>query len=170
MSPVSACGLDDVTSHEVKEICDRATESHAKSILSWPHGGLGKPEIFNPVDEGSFDSLEACTDHFLEPVRELVESTAARAFSMHALAFVAVSRHELPEEITLVVADDSDGDWRMGRCSVPVEVEVGLSIENLGLGDAEGADVLGLFSANGGSRTLRQYNSYKSEAPLPWSC
>lgn len=114
MSTVLAYGLDGVTIQEVKETCNRATELYTTSTLNWPNGPLAKPEIFNPVDEGSFNSIDACAEQFFKRMRELIESTSARAFPMYALAFVVVSKHELPDKVTLVVADDSDGNWRTG--------------------------------------------------------
>jgi hypothetical protein len=50
------------------------------------------------------------------------------------------------ETVTLVVVHESDGQWKMGHYPVPIQVELGLTVESLRTGDITEEDVLNQFS------------------------
>lgn len=62
---IFAYRLGTVTAAMVEEICEQVTTSYAKKVLNWPKGRLAKPDIFKAVDEGPFEDLDACCEHFI---------------------------------------------------------------------------------------------------------
>lgn len=62
---VFAYGLREVTIAMVEDICEQATKSYAEEILHLPKGRLEKPDIFKAVDQGPFENLDACCEHFI---------------------------------------------------------------------------------------------------------
>ena len=150
-------GLKDVTTAMVQEACNQATESYAKQILKWPNGRLAKPDIFSPVyDEGVFDNLSDCTKHFLKHLRGLFKSSPSKQIPTYPYAFIAVSNNEMPSNVTLVLAYKTHDLWQLKHRSIPVEVELGQSVESLRMGDETTKDVLDRSACNSPTKMTTQ--------------
>ena len=100
-------GLKDVTTAMVQEICNQATESYAKGILKWPNGRVAKPDIFCPVDGGIFEDLDESTKQFHKHLRGLFKSSPPKKIPTYPHAFIAVSKNEMPNNATLILAHKS---------------------------------------------------------------
>lgn len=99
-----AYGLENVTTAMVQKSCDKATESYARQILNWPQGQLDKPDIFTPVGDGAFQTLDDCTKHFVRHLRALLESSPPKAIPTYPHGYVAFSEKDMSTSATLVVA------------------------------------------------------------------
>lgn len=142
-------GLKDVTTAMVREICNQATESYAKEILYWPNSRLAKPDIFSPVDEeDTFENLDDCTRHFIEQLRNLFKSSPPKQIPTYPHAFIAISKDDMPNNVTLVLADNSCDSWKLEHRSVPVKVELGQSVDSLRMGDDTARDVLDRYACD----------------------
>lgn len=149
-------GLKGVTTAMVQDICNQATESYAKEILNWPNGRLAKPDIFSPVDEGTFEDLGECTKHFVKYLRDLFESSPPKQIPTYPHAFIAVSKDEAPHNATLVLAYKARGLWQLEHRSVAVKVELGQSVDGLRMGDETAKDLLNRYASDGPANTTEQ--------------
>lgn len=144
---VLAYGFNDVAAAMVQETCNQATESYAREVLQWPKGRLAKPDIFSPV-EGVFANLNDCTQHFLEYLQDIFKSSPLEQLPTYPHAFIAVSKNNLSSKVTLVLAHRSHGIWQLKSVSVPVEVELGQSVDSLRMGDETTKGILDQYTCD----------------------
>ncbi|KAJ5126135.1 hypothetical protein N7448_005447 [Penicillium atrosanguineum] len=158
-------GLKGVTTAMVHEACDQAIESYTKAILNWPNGRLAKPDIFSPVDEGTFEDLGACTTHFVRHLQDLFDSSPSKQVPAHPHSFIAISKDEVSPNAILVLAYKSHGLWQVEHCLVPVQVELGQSVDSLRMGDETAKDILDRYASDGLTKTTEQASSDSSSQP-----
>ncbi|KIL88285.1 hypothetical protein FAVG1_08364 [Fusarium avenaceum] len=142
-------GLNDAATQAVQHVCDNATESYASKILNWPIGRLEKPYIFRvDAQNGKLQNVDDCKHRFVTQLRELFQSSPPYDLPIYPHAFVVVDMEKVQsnETVTLVVLYESDGQWKIGHCPVPIQVELGLTVESLRMGDITEEDVLNQFS------------------------
>jgi hypothetical protein len=142
-------GLNDATTLAVQQVCDYATESYARKILNWPNGRLDKPDILKvDAQARKLQNVNECIKQFFYHIHKLFQSSPPYDLPIYPHAFVVVDMEKVQsnETVTLVVAYESDEGWKMGHCSVPVQFELGLTVESLRMGDITEADVLNQFS------------------------
>ncbi|KAG7419683.1 hypothetical protein Forpe1208_v003432 [Fusarium oxysporum f. sp. rapae] len=148
-SMILAYGLHDVMTEDVQKACDMATETYAKEILNWPNGRLEKPEIFKveSPDEGLRD-LDDCIERFVGHLHDVFEASPPKDLPTYPHAFVVMDENCLKADATatLVLAHKPDDKWKVQHCSVPIEVELGLAVESLRLGDVTETDMLDQFT------------------------
>ncbi|KAI1027798.1 hypothetical protein LB503_011896 [Fusarium chuoi] len=148
-SIVLVYGLHDVTPQDVQRPCDIATETYATKILNWPNGRLEKPEIFKveKLDQELKD-LDDCIERFASHLYGVFEASPPKDLPIYPHAFVVMDENCLraDETATLVLAHKPEDEWRVQQCSVPIEVELGLAVESLRLGDVTETDVLDQFT------------------------
>ncbi|SPJ72215.1 uncharacterized protein FTOL_01943 [Fusarium torulosum] len=142
-------GLNDATTLAVQQVCDNATESYARKILNWPNGRPDKPDIFKvDAESGKLQDVDECIKQFACYLHKLFQPSPPYDLPIYPHAFVVVDMQKVQsnETVTLVVAYESDEEWKMGHCSVPVQVDLGLTVESLRMGDITEEDVLNQFS------------------------
>lgn len=138
-------GLNDATTLAVQHVCDNATESYARKILNWPNGRLEKPHVFRvDAQDGRLQNVDDCKRRFVNQLRELFQSSPPYDLPIYPHAFVVVSMDKVQSDktVTLVVLYESDGQWKIGHCPVLIQVELGLTVESLRMGDITEEDVL----------------------------
>ncbi|KAH6952018.1 hypothetical protein DER45DRAFT_390456 [Fusarium avenaceum] len=138
-------GLNGTTTPAVQHVCDNATESYAKKILNWPNERFEKPHIFRvDAQDGRLQNVDDCKHRFVNQLRELFQSSPPYDLPICPHAFVVVDMEKVQrnETVTLVVVYESDGKWKIGHCPVPIQVELGLTVESLRMGDITEEDVL----------------------------
>lgn len=142
-------GLNDATTLAVQHVCDIATESYASKILNWPNGRLEKPHIFRVYSQDErLQNVDDCKHRFVKQLRELFQSSPPYDLPIYPHAFVVVGMEKVQsaETVTLVVVREADGQWKIRHCPVPIQVELGLTVESLRMGDITEEDVLNQFS------------------------
>ncbi|RJE26852.1 hypothetical protein PHISCL_00764 [Aspergillus sclerotialis] len=143
---ILAYGLRKVTIAMVEDVCEQVTKSYAKEILKWPNGRLEKPEIFKAVDQGPFENLNACCEHFIRYLHAMFNSSPPYQIPTFPHAFIAVSRDDMPSKVVLAVAYQVYGLWKLEHRLVPVNAELGLHIESLRMGDEDPIDLLNNYT------------------------
>ncbi|KAG5794290.1 hypothetical protein H9Q69_006642 [Fusarium xylarioides] len=148
-STVLVYGLHDVTTEDVQKACDVATETYAKKILNWPNGRLEKPKILKieSHDEQLRDSND-CFERFVGYMQDVFETSPPKDLPIYPHAFVVMDGSCLEKDATAIVvlAHKPEDEWRVGHCHVPIEVELGLAVETLRLGDVAETDMLDQFT------------------------
>jgi hypothetical protein len=142
-------GLNDATTLAIQQVCDDATESYARKILNWPNGRLDKPDIFKVDPQaGKLRDVDESIKQSVCHLHDLFQSSPPYDLPIYPHAFVIIEMEQVQrnETATLVVAYKSDEEWKMGHCSVPVLVDLGLTVESLRMGDITEEDVLNQFS------------------------
>lgn len=142
ISMVLAYGLKDITTAKVQETCDEARESYARDTLEWEGDPEDKPDIFTPVTEGPFETLDDCTRHYVKHLQDLFETSSPKDIPTYPHGFVALSNDELPRKATLVLAYKDRDRWKLEYRPVPIQNELGLTFESLRMGDMFAEDVL----------------------------
>ncbi|KAK2687153.1 hypothetical protein QWA68_013963 [Fusarium oxysporum] len=148
-SMILVYGLHDVTTEDVQQACDIATETYAKKILNWPNGRLEKPEIFKVKShDEELKDLEHCIERFVGHLHDGFEASPPKDLPTYPHAFVVMDEDCLKADATatLVLAHKPEDDWRVQHCSVPIGVELGLAVESLRLGDVTETDMLNQFT------------------------
>ncbi|KAF4494446.1 hypothetical protein FAGAP_9431 [Fusarium agapanthi] len=148
-SIVLVYGLHDVTPQDVQQACDFATETYAKKILNWPNGRLEKPDIFKFENhDEELKDLEACIKRFVGHLHEVFEASPPKDLPTYPHAFVVMGENCLKVDVTatLVLAHEPEDEWIVQHCCVPIEVELGLAVESLRLGDVTERDMLDQFA------------------------
>ncbi|KAF5671878.1 hypothetical protein FDENT_10724 [Fusarium denticulatum] len=148
-STVLAYGLHGVTAADVQKACEIATETYAKKILNWPNGRLEKPEIFKVEShDGQLRDSNDCFERFIDHLHDVFETSPPKDLPVYPHAFVIMDGSCLEKDATamLVLAHKPEDEWRVGHCHVPIEVELGLAVESLRLGDVTETDVLDQFA------------------------
>ncbi|KAJ4129194.1 hypothetical protein NW768_007729 [Fusarium equiseti] len=151
-APIVVFPANGATSSVAHKICDEATESYARKILNWPNGRLEKPEIFDIyTGDTKLGTLDDCTRLFVDLLQKVLDSVPqppaqnpAEDLPMYPHAFVIVDGRN-DGLVTLVLVCEVEQGWKMEHCLVPVEVELGLTIESLRMGDITEQDVLDQF-------------------------
>ncbi len=144
-SAILAYGLQGVASKQVQEICDRATESYAKQVLNWPNGQLAKPDIFIPASESSPENVAQCAERFVQHLNGLYPLEKGRELRTYPHAFVVICKGKLPDTVLVVIAYQENETWCLKQRSVPIDVELGLSLDSLRFGDITEEDILNKF-------------------------
>ncbi|KAM0243955.1 hypothetical protein ACHAP5_006718 [Fusarium lateritium] len=142
-------GLNGATTLEIQQVCNEATESYARKILNWPNGQLEKPHIFKVVAQaGQLQNVNDCIEQFVGRLRQLFNSSPPYDLPIYPHAFIIVDMERLQSSktVTLVVAYKPHGEWKTGHCLVPVQAELGLTVESLRMGDVTEEDILNQFS------------------------
>ena len=140
---VLAYGLRSVSQSLVNDVCEDMTNSYAKEILNWPKGRIDKPEVFFVVEDGPFDSLSKCAEHFVEQLRTLLETTSPEEdLSLYPHAFIAIAQRQGSQFAVLFVAHCPEDDWLLEYREIPIQVEMGLIVTSLTMGDITEADML----------------------------
>ncbi|EWG44768.1 hypothetical protein FVEG_05760 [Fusarium verticillioides 7600] len=140
--------LHDVTPQDVQQACEIATETFAKKILNWPNGRLDKPEIFKVKSHhGQLRDSNDCFERFVNHLHDVFEASPPKDLPVYPHAFVIMDGSCLEKDATamLVLAYKPEDEWRVGHCHVPIEVELGLAVESLRLGDVTETDMLDQF-------------------------
>ncbi|KAH7229883.1 hypothetical protein BKA60DRAFT_441761 [Fusarium oxysporum] len=148
-SMILVYGLHDITTEDVQQACDIATETNAKKILTWPNGRLEKPEIFRVKShDEELKDLEHCIERFVGHLHDGFEASPPKDLPTYPHAFVVMDEDCLKADATatLVLAHKPEDDWRVQHCSVPIGVELGLAVESLRLGDVTETDMLNQFT------------------------
>ncbi|KAF5555729.1 hypothetical protein FMEXI_1416 [Fusarium mexicanum] len=148
-STVLVYGLHDVTHQDVQQACDFATETYAKKILNWPNGRLEKPGIFKVErHDGQLRDSNDCFEQFVDHLHDVFDTSPCKDLSIYPHAFVVMDGSCLEKDATavLVLAHKPEDEWRVGHCHVPIEVELGLAVESLRLGDVTETDMLDQFT------------------------
>ncbi|KAF5981524.1 hypothetical protein FCOIX_4172 [Fusarium coicis] len=148
-SIVLVYALHDVPPQDVQRACEIATETFAKKILNWPNGRLDKPEIFKfESHDGQLRDSNDCFERFVSHLHDVFEASPPKDLPVYPHAFVIMDGSCLEKDATamLVLAYKPEDEWRVGHCSVPIEVELGLAVESLRLGDVFEGDLLNQFS------------------------
>ncbi|KAF5582555.1 hypothetical protein FPANT_8486 [Fusarium pseudoanthophilum] len=144
-SIVLVYGLHGVMSQVVHRECEIATETFAKKMLNWPNGRLEKPEIFKVEShDGQLRDSNDCFERFIGHLHDVFEVSPPKDLPVYTHAFVIMDGSCLENYATamLVLAHKPEDEWRVGHCHVPIEVELGLVVESLRLGDVTETDVL----------------------------
>ncbi|KAF5546749.1 hypothetical protein FNAPI_8767 [Fusarium napiforme] len=148
-SIVLVYGLNDVTPQSAQLACDFATETFAEKILNWPNGRFEKPETFkvDSQDEQLRDSND-CFGQFIDRLRDVFETSPPKDLPIYPHAFVIMDGSCLEKDATamLVLAYKLEDEWRIGHCHVNIEVELGLAVGSLRLGDVTETDMLDQFT------------------------
>ncbi|CAJ0543745.1 Ff.00g039050.m01.CDS01 [Fusarium sp. VM40] len=142
-------GLNDATTLAVQHVCDNATESYASKILNWPNGRLEKPHVCRvDAQDGKLQNVDDCKHRFVNQFRELFQSSPPYDLPLYPHAFVVVDMEKVQsnETVTLAVVYESDEQWKIRHCPVPIQVELGLTVESLRMGDITEEDVPNQFS------------------------
>ncbi|KAL5627154.1 hypothetical protein FOBRF1_001497 [Fusarium oxysporum] len=149
-SIVLVYALHDVTHQDVQRACDIATETYAKKILNWPHGRLEKPEIFKVESHnGELKDLDDGIERFVGHLHGVFEASPPKDLPTYPHAFVVMDENCLKADATaiLVLAHKLEYEWKVQHCSVPIDVELGLAVESLRLGDVTETDMLDQFTS-----------------------
>ncbi|KAF4418722.1 hypothetical protein FACUT_11712 [Fusarium acutatum] len=148
-STVLAYGLNDVTTKDVQKACDVATETYAKKILNWPNGRLEKPDIFKVERRNEeLKDLDDCIKRFIRHLHDVFEASPPKDLPVYPHAFVVMHENCLQADAkaTLVLAHKPEDEWRVQHCSMPIDLELGLAVESLRLGDITETDMLDQFT------------------------
>ncbi|VZH87952.1 unnamed protein product, partial [Fusarium fujikuroi] len=148
-SIVLVYGLHDVTPQDIQRACDTATETYAMKILNWPNGRPEKPEIFRVENrDQELKDLDNCIERFVGHLHDVFEAPPPKDLPTYPHAFVVMDKNCLGEDATatMVLAHKPEDEWRVQHCSVPIEVELGLAVESLRLGDVTETDMLDQFT------------------------
>lgn len=159
-SPIFIYSLSGVTSSQVKAAGDRATESYARKVLNWPNGRLAKPDILTAASETSLKTVDECAEHYITHLRDLYQLEET-ALSTYPHAFVVISKDCLPDNAATILACEKDGKWSFEQVALPIEVELGMSLENLRMGDISTQDILDKHGE--GSQKASRSKGAKSE-------
>ncbi|KAH7179949.1 uncharacterized protein B0J16DRAFT_403317 [Fusarium flagelliforme] len=151
-APIIVFPANGTTSSAAQKICDQATESYARKVLNWPNGRLDKPDIFEIyTGDEKLEDLNGCIETFvnllrtaLKPAPEPPVQSPAEDLPMYPHAFIIVDgRHD--GHVTLVLACEIEHGWKLEHCLVPVDVELGMAVESLRMGDITEQDLLDQF-------------------------
>lgn len=144
-STILAYGLQRVASEQVHQICNHAKESYAKNVLNWPNGRLAKPDMFAPVSESSPENVADCAEYFVQHLNGLYPPEKGRELPIYPHAFVVIYKREPSNSVIVVVARHEDETWCLKQRSVPIDVELGMSLASLRFGDIIKEDFLNRF-------------------------
>ncbi|QGI62795.1 hypothetical protein CEK27_006766 [Fusarium fujikuroi] len=142
-------GLREVTTEDVQKACDVASKTYAMKILNWPNGRPEKPEIFRVENrDQELKDLDNCIERFVGHLHDVFEAPPPKDLPTYPHAFVVMDKNCLGEDATatMVLAHKPEDEWRVQHCSVPIEVELGLAVESLRLGDVTETDMLDKFT------------------------
>lgn len=146
---VLAYGLNGTSNTAIEDICDQATETYARKVLNWPKGRLAKPDIFDVVNsQGPFHDIGECTKHFVQHLHDLFKMSPPKQVPTYPHAFCVISAEQARTTVNLVLAYKLHYQWQLQHCSIPVEVELGLSVESLRMGDTTARNILDKFGDN----------------------
>jgi len=151
-APIIAFPTNSTTLSTAQKICDQATEGYARKVLNWPNGRLEKPEIFEMyTGNEELGNLGDCIETFVNLLRKALDSATeppvqnpAEELSMYPHAFIIVDGQN-DGHITLVLACEIEHGWKVEQCLVPVDVELGMAVESLRMGDITEQDLLEQF-------------------------
>ena len=123
-----------------------------RKILNWPNGRLAKPDIFEVhTGDGKLKGLDDCIELFVNLIRKALDSTPqapagnpAEELPMYPHAFIILDGQN-DGYVTLVLACESEEGWKVEQCLVPVDFELGMTVESLRMGDITEEDVLVQF-------------------------
>ncbi|KAH8170273.1 hypothetical protein LIA77_10817 [Sarocladium implicatum] len=143
-SLIVAYGLRKTPTEVVQQICDNATESYAREVLHWPLGRLMKPDIFRVEEHEDVQDKEACTNLFVQRLDALFQASPPRELPIYPRAFVIVDAQDgqPSTHVTLALAHQVDNKWQISYLKVPVDVELGMEVESLRMGDITAQDVV----------------------------
>ncbi|KAG4290098.1 hypothetical protein FPRO06_01984 [Fusarium proliferatum] len=139
----------EVTTEDVQKACDVASKTYAKKILNWPDGRLEKPKIFKfESHDKEIRNVDDCIERFIGHLHDVFEVSPPKDLPIYPHAFVVMDGSCLKADATatLVLAHKPEDEWRVQHCSVPIEVELGLAVESLRLGDVTETDMLDEFT------------------------
>ena len=151
-APILAFPANGTTASAAQKICDEATESYARKILNWPNGRLGKPDIFEiHTGDDKLEDLDDCIELFVNLLRKTLDSAPeppaqnpAEELPMYPHAFVIVDGRK-DGFVTMVAACEIEHGWEVEHCLVPVDVELGTTVESLRFGDITEEEVIDQF-------------------------
>ncbi|RBA14868.1 hypothetical protein FPRO05_13084 [Fusarium proliferatum] len=139
----------EVTTEDVQKACDVASKTYAKKILNWPDGRLEKPKIFKVEShDKEIRNVDDCIERFIGHLHDVFEVSPPKDLPIYPHAFVVMDGSCLKADATatLVLAHKPEDEWRVQHCSVPIEVELGLAVESIRLGDVTETDMLDEFT------------------------
>jgi hypothetical protein len=119
---------------------------------NWPNGRLDKPDIFEMyTGDEKLETVGDCVELFGDLLRKALDSAPepsvqnpADDLPMYPHAFIMMDgRHD--GHITLALTCGTEHGWKVEHCSVPVDVELGMAVENLRMGDITEQDLLNQF-------------------------
>ena len=151
-APIIAFPANGTTASAAQKICDEATESYARKILNWPNGRLAKSDIFEiHTGDEKLEGLDDCVELFVDLLQKTLDSAPeppaqnpAEELSMYPHAFVIVDGRN-DGLVTFAVACETEGGWKIEHCLVPVDVELGTTVESLRFGDITEEEVIDQF-------------------------
>lgn len=148
-APITTFPANSTTSSAAQKICDEATESYARKILNRPNGRLEKPDIFEIyTGDEKFEDIDGCVELFVNLLRKALDhgpeppvQNPAEDLPMYPHAFIIVDGRN-DGHATLVLACEIEHGWKVEQCLVPVDVELGMVVESLRMGDMTEQDLL----------------------------